>query len=622
MPGIVGLIGKVRREDGVQKVQRMLDALTYESFYLTGTYADERLELYIGWTAHPNSYCERLPARSQDGKVALFFTGEIFNTTSARRDAWSASEASDLIEPYLSLGDRFYEQLNGMFAGLVADSDSSRVKLFNDRLGYEKIYFSHDDDTGTFYFASEAKALLRVLPRTREFDRQGLAEFLRFGCTFNERTLYKGVSRLPPASVWEFSPGDSAAKKSTYFSPIEWQINPSLTTQSIQKNFLDIFCRVLPAYSGAPGGAALSLTGGWDTRMILAAQNFEPRALPCYTFAGFSGDTVDVRQARKVANSVDQDYSVVRFLSDFLERFPEHAEKTAYVSDGYGGICLTHEIYLNRIARDISHVRLTGNFGSEIFRGVSTFKELPLRSEWYRGELSHELRQVTEGWRDPVVDQSSARFAVFREIPWKLATSLRLANSQLQIRTPYLDNELLRLACMSPSNISGLFRPAALVESLRPALLEIPTDRGESGANFRLTQGLRRIWYNGTFKLDYWATEGTPDPLAYAVDRWHANRFLPVRHKYLDYRQWLRGPLKSYAEDLLDDSNAFVAGLVGREVVRRILNDHLSGAGNTLPDLSALMNIELIYKCLFLKDKESERRELTSWFSAKQLSRN
>ena len=617
MPGIVGLIGKVRREDGVRSIQHMLDAVTYESFYLTGAYVDVNLGLYVGWTAHPDSFCGRLPARSEDGRVALFFAGEVFNASACRHPE-SSPEAHGLLEPYVSLGDRFYGELNGTFSGLIADSHSNRVKLFNDRLGYEKIYYSHDDE-GVFYFASEAKAILRVLGGTREFDRRGLAEFLRFGCTFNEKTLYSGLSRLPPASVWEFSPRNSTPRKWTYFSPKDWQTNPSLTSQAVQKDFLEIFTRILPAYSVAPGGCALSLTGGWDTRMILAAKEFQPGALPCYTFAGFSGDTVDVRQARKVADSVGQAYSIVRFQGDFLEKFPEHAEKTAYVSDGYGGICLTHEIYLNRIARDISRVRLTGNFGSEIFRGVSTFKELPLQTEWYRGELSRELEQVQQEWRDPLLENSSARFAVFREIPWKLATSLGLANSQLQIRTPYLDNALLRLACVSPPNISGMFRPAVLVQCLRPALVEIPTDRGESGANSRLAEVLRRIWYKGTFKLDYWATEGTPDFLAYAVDRWRANTLLPVRHKYLDYRQWLRGPLRGYAEDLLSDSKGFVPGLVGRGVVRRILNDHVSGSRNTLADLSALMNIELIHKCLLQKGKEPEPRKLTSWFSVNNL---
>jgi len=602
MPGIVGLVGKLRREEAVARVEQMLDALHYEVFYLRGTYADEGLGLYIGWSAHPNSFCERLPARSLDGSTALFFAGEIFSPSAAKNGGYS--EAADLIDPYLASGDRFYGELNGTFSGVVADSRLRKVKLFNDRLGYEKIYYSRAEDNRAFYFASEAKALLRALPHTRDFDRLGLAQFLKFGCTFNERTLYKGVSRLPPASVWEFSAENPSPQKKAYFSPQDWETNPTLTSDTLQQDFTKIFCRVLPPYGLSKGGAALSLTGGWDTRMILAAEDFDPGTLPCYTFAGFAGDTVDVQQARKVAKAVNQEYSVVRLARDFLENFAEHAEKTVYVSDGYGGIGLTHEIYLNRIARGISHVRLTGNFGSEILRGVSTFKELPLHDEWYHGELSRELSESREEWRHTANDKDSARFAVFKEIPWKLATSLHLAGSQLQVRTPYLDNELLRLSCACPANISGNFEPATLVQFLRPALLEIPTDRGESGKDSGLAEALRKIWYKGTFKLDYLTREGTPDLLTYPVDRWRVNRFLPTRHKFLDYRQWLRGPLKGYSQELLTGSHSFAADLVGRKVVRRMLEDHTSGVRNTLLDISALMDLELINKCLFQQDKQ------------------
>ena len=591
MPGIVGIVGKLRREHAVRQVQQMLDAVTHEPFYLSGIHADEDLGFYIGWTAHPDSSGEQMPLRSADGKVALFLSGEVLNP--------SPPELAHLLESRLDDSDHFYKQLNGTFSGVIADTNSGTVKLFNDRLGYEKIFYSREDSAPVFYFASEAKALLKVLPQTREFDRSGLAEFLGFGCTFHERTLYKGLSRLPPASVWEFCPSDSTPRKRTYFSPADWEIDPALEPQTVQKAFLEIFCRVLPPYATAQGGVALSLTGGWDTRMILAGQHFDPGTLPCYTFAGLSGDTVDVLQARKVAAMVRQEYFVLRLQRDFLDNFAAHAEKTMYVSDGYAGIGLTHEIYLNRLARDLSHVRLTGNFASEILRGVSTFKEVPLQDAWYEGDLAEELRHSKEEFRDLTSKRHSARFAAFREIPWKLATSLHLANSQVRLRNPFLDNELLRLACMRPADISASFIPAALVKCLRPALLDIPTDRGESGTTSGLAEALRKVWFKGTFKLDYWATEGTPDFLTYPVDYWRVNRFLPVRHKFLNYRQWLRGPLKQYSEDLLTGSNGFAGNLVGLATVRRILKEHASGARNTLPDITALMNLELINKRLF-----------------------
>src|SRR5688572_17207118 len=285
MPGLFGLIGKLRKEEGTRRLQQMLKAMSYEPFYLRGIHIDESLGLYLGWTAHPNSFCDRLPARSRDGRITLVFAGEAFDAT---REG-EPFEAAHLIDRYTKLGDRFYADLNGTFSGVLADSNARTVKLFSDRLGYEKVYYCRDIDTDTFHFASEAKALLRVLPQTREFDREGLAQFLRFGATFDERTLYKGVSRLPPASVWEFPAAQSTARKSTYFNPKDWETDPNLSPDQLQQQFLDIFCRVLPPYVRGKGGSALSLTGGWDTRMILAAQKFEPGSLPCYTFSGLTG---------------------------------------------------------------------------------------------------------------------------------------------------------------------------------------------------------------------------------------------------------------------------------------------------------------------------------------------
>jgi hypothetical protein len=90
--------------------------------------------------------------------------------------------------------------------------------------------------------------------------------------------------------------------------------------------------------------------------------------------------------------------TLLRLQPDFLKDFAKHAERTVYVSDGNGRCCLSHEIYLNRLARASTDARVTGNFGSEVLRGVSTFKELPSRSAWANGELKNEISRCREQW--------------------------------------------------------------------------------------------------------------------------------------------------------------------------------------------------------------------------------
>ena len=85
--------------------------------------------------------------------------------------------------------------MNGLFSGLLIDKRQKKAVLFNDRYGIERIYYYEAD--GDFYFASEAKALLRILPQARAFDEEGVAQFLAYGCTLE---LAHPVSRRSVAS--------------------------------------------------------------------------------------------------------------------------------------------------------------------------------------------------------------------------------------------------------------------------------------------------------------------------------------------------------------------------------------------------------------------------------------
>ncbi len=72
----------------------------------------------------------------------------------------------------------------------------------------------------------------------------------------------------------------------------------------------------------------MSLTGGLDTRMIMAWQKSPPGSLPCYSFGGMFRDCQDVLVARKVARACDQAHGVIPLGQEFLSRFPHYAERS------------------------------------------------------------------------------------------------------------------------------------------------------------------------------------------------------------------------------------------------------------------------------------------------------
>jgi len=222
MPGLFGLISRQRQEICSDQLRIMLASMKYEAFFHWGLYINPDCFIYIGWTCHRNSFCDCLPITNQTGDLTLFFSGEVYGKTpriSASGIEDKTSDARQLLNQYEESGEKFFEELNGWFCGLLLDMRARKVFLFNDRYGMHRL-FVHEAKEG-LYFASEAKALLAILPHTREFDTKGLGEFVSCGCTLGTNSLYKGIRVLPPGSLWTLV-NLEVLKKSFVFDHTQW----------------------------------------------------------------------------------------------------------------------------------------------------------------------------------------------------------------------------------------------------------------------------------------------------------------------------------------------------------------------------------------------------------------
>jgi len=175
----------------------MTSSMEYESFYHSGVYSVPEMGIYAAWVAPENSFASSQPFVNEKRDVVLLFSGECFADPETRTDLQQKGHqlgqaaGSWLVHLYEEEGDCFFEKLNGPFSGLIIDKRQNKAYLFNDRYGVERIYWHETEDA--LFFASEAKALLRVLPELREFDQEGVTQFLAFGCTLEGRTLFRGV---------------------------------------------------------------------------------------------------------------------------------------------------------------------------------------------------------------------------------------------------------------------------------------------------------------------------------------------------------------------------------------------------------------------------------------------
>ena len=387
MPGICGIITARNTPEASHVVNAMTAAMRHQPFYKSGFLLAPEFGVHAGWVAH--TFASNRVCSNEQNDITLLLAGECFVEpeikTWLRKNGHDFTGCGDdfLVHLYEEWGDDFFARLNGSFSGVLIDRRRRKVFLFNDRYGLERIYW-HETREG-FYFASEAKALLRIDPELRRFDEQGVAEFLTCGCPLEERTLFRGISLLPGGASWSFENGTCVKHK--YFSPESWEAQYPLSVEAFESAFQETFERVLPRYIESDSRLGISLTAGLDTRMIMAGLPKSKVNAICYTYSGQGRDTLDARLAARVAAGCGLEHKILHVDSDFLENFSAWADQTVFTTDGYFGITGAHEIYLSRQARQLSPVRLTGIFGGEVFRSVSTFKPVNLSAELLKPEM-------------------------------------------------------------------------------------------------------------------------------------------------------------------------------------------------------------------------------------------
>lgn len=598
MPGIAGLITRMPADEAQTRLHRMIGALRHEPFYVTGTCVDEDLGLYAGWTARKGSSGDGMPLHSERGDVSLVFSGEDFadplvsRKLRERGHIFEAEGPSYLVHLYEE-DPAFPVNLNGRFHGLAADRQQSLAMLFNDRYGMHRLYYHESKDA--FYFAAEAKAILAVCPELRTMDPQGMSEFISCGCVLENRTIFKGIQVLPPAANWIFR-GGTLERKQSYFEPREWEEQEPLEPELYYREIRKVFSRNLSRYFMGGEQIGMSLTGGLDTRMIMAWRKPLPGSLPCYSFGSMFRDCQDVVMARRVATACGQTHTVIPVAREFLSRFSHYAERAVYLTDGCISVNHAADLYVNQHAAQIAPVRMTGNYGGEVLRRVRAFKPMTPAAGLFAGDLLPEIEEARRTYARST-DCHPLSFAVFRQAPWHHYGLLSLEQTQLSLRSPFLDNDFVRTVFRAPqaackNNAVSL----RLIAEGDADLARMRTDRGVTGSG-DIRERIIRGFMDFTFKTEYAYDYGMPQWMAridHVLSGCHLEKLFLGRHKFYHYRVWYRGALSAYVREMLLDSRTLSRSYLERRTVESIVHGHLETGRNYTTEIHKLLTLELI----------------------------
>ena len=600
MLGITGIVGS--SDSGVRSraVAQMAQCLRRDQRSTIGSLSNEELGLSIAWLSSEGSGC--LASWNETKDVCLVFVGENFGEEAeiarlkARGHEFKSGDLSYLVHLYEEDGLDFLRAINGWFCGVLIDLRASKAVLFNDRYGLRRLYYHERGDT--FYFSTEAKSLLKILPDLRQLDLSSLGEFFSCGCVLRNKSLFQGVSILPGGSSWEFSPG-GRAKKKVYFAKEEWESLPLLSHEEYYEKLKATFARILPRYLRGGKGIGVSLTGGLDSRLIMAWATRLSERLPCYTFAGMYRDCADVRLARLVAETCQQPYQTISVGREFLSEFPSLAEETVYVSDGAMDVSGSVELYVNRFARQIAPVRLTGNYGSEVLRGHIAFKPISLYQPLFHPDLLSCIHETSGTYASEAKDRRQS-FILFKQVPWHHYARFSIEQSRLTVWTPYLDNDLARLAYQVPANAAANGSVCMrLVADGNPELTGFGTDRALSWHPRPVATKAHNLYQELTARAEYAFDYGMPQWLA-RLDRRLAplrlERMFLGRHKFYHFRVWYRDALSKYLKDVLLDSRATARPYLQSRSVEQAVTSHLKGDGNYTLEIHRILTVELIQR--------------------------
>ena len=342
------------------------------------------------------------PMFSDDGKLVLVFNGEIYNYKELRSDLkrkgfvfQGKSDTEVLLKLYLSEGKKMLSKLNGIFTFAILDINSELLFLARDALGVKPLYYSTEDNV--FAFASEIKALLKLIPNNKELDVESINRYLSFLWCPGDGTPLKSVKKLLPGEAIIVKNGCITDKWLWYKLPILNNTNKNLdkgrSISGVTKYLRQAVHRQMVA--DVPLGAFLS--GGLDSSAVVAFAKEVNPDIRCFSIETKGkqdkGFVADLPYAKRVAKHLNVSLDVVSIESHRMASDLE--SMIVQLDEPLADPAALNVLYISQLAREQGiKVLLSGAGGDDLFTGYRRHYALQLERYW--GWLPKSVRTGLE----------------------------------------------------------------------------------------------------------------------------------------------------------------------------------------------------------------------------------
>lgn len=605
MCGITGFINLQHNQNDTAlkaAVSGMSDALTYRGPDGSGVWSDEKTGVALGHrrlAIIDLSAAGHQPMVSSSGRYIITYNGEIYNFPALKqrlrekgRIFNGGSDTEILLAAIEEWGlEQALKEINGMFAFALWDQKTRSLHLARDRMGKKPLYYGWAGDV--FLFGSELKALRAHPSFSPEIDRDALALYMRYNYVPAPWSIYKGIYKLPPASFLTL-----ALEKARLPQPEKyWDIKQ--IAENGARNPLDISFdqaideldkRLTTAVQGrmlsdVPLGSFLS--GGVDSSLVTAFMQ-KNASNPVKTFCiGFEEAGYDeAKHAQEIAAHLGTDHA--QFYVTAEEARNVIPDLPRIYDEPFADPSQIPTYHVSRLARQNVTVALSGDGGDEAFAGyeryhltqkisnlltpvpyalrcvlANTLQSIPLGGRVQKlADIMH-FRQKDElyalmmsYWKNPdhVLQAGRAPLTIMNDPAQKPDLDLFIDRMMYTDMQTYLPDDILVKVDRASMATSLETRAPLLDYNVIEFAWSLPLGmKIQNGEGKRILRSLLERYI--------------PKPL---FDR-------PKQGFGIPHGEWLRGPLRVWAEALLDEKRLKEEGFFNPLPIRQKWQEHLSG---------------------------------------------
>lgn len=620
MPGIVGEIGATIDSKGL--LENMIASIKHEEWYKVDRYDAPSLgiaRVHLG-IFNP----EPQPIFNDDKALCIFMDGKIYGYEEEMTKLKNKHETPIGNDPefclysYEEYGIDFVKNLNGSFVFVICDLKENKIIIVNDRYGLRPVYYATNN--GKLLFASEVKAILEDKTFIREINDETVADFFAFGEIIGNKTFFKGIEVLPPASIAVYDDQNLSIKQYWDFN---YEPDYSKTEDEFVDELVKTFKKAVEIRMKDNHRYGVSLSGGLDSRSIVGAID-ENKRKDILTFTFGPLDCDEVKIAKKVSDRAKTKFKAIKITP---ETIIDNAEKGLYLNDGHRYIGVSY--YVSPIYRTISNdidVAFNGfildtvvvnpwlteelinaKSEEELFdillekwrflsdRGLSKL----FVDEYYTKIKAYPLSSFKEAFNRAKASLPGNRSDLFElrnhTRRWSLM-GVVLIRTTIEDSIPAFDNEFIDVAITIPPELRlNYYIYRKFLKKISPELAKIPNNHTMIRADAPFT-----LWKVG---MMYLRIERKLKRLIWKISK--GKIFMPSKRSYVEFEDWLRTNenWKRFFKDLLLAENAMSKTYFNQEYIKTLIREHEEGKTDNSLIILYLASFEIFLKLFMNKDR-------------------